>query len=238
MVLDCPLRVFSIWDFFFLAPYFYSEYMVRIEIFINFFEIFILLCTPATSHSTTAALHSLLYHRKTQKLADWIFINIFFRFFNFGATIYFGNIVEDHTNIDVKKPVFGHIYFPPKLGKLYIHVLYGWKFDTFRNTPGTTDRRNRFSFFLFFDLGRRCVLYAILDIMHLNVFTRTREKSGTKVICNAATPLTSRIRVCDIDIKPADVIFIFPDLADRYPIAIRWLRCEDFLILYTSVHDW
>ena len=68
-------------------------------------------------------------------------------------------------------------------------------------------------------------------------FTRTREKSGTKVICNAATPLTSRIRVCDIDITPADVIFIFPDLADRYPIAIRWLRCEDFLILYTSVHD-
>ena len=126
-----------------------------------FFEIFILLCTPATSHSTTAALHSLLYHRKTQKLADWIFINIFCRFFNFGATIYFGNIVEDHTNIDVKKPVFGHIYFPPKLGKLYIHVLKGWKFDTFRNTSGTTDRRNRFSFFWFFDLGRRCVLYAI-----------------------------------------------------------------------------
>ena len=83
-----------------------------------FFEIFILLCTPATSHSTTAALHSLLYHRKTQKLADWIFVNIFFRFFNFGATIYFGNIVGDHTNIDVKKPVFGHIYFTPKLGKL------------------------------------------------------------------------------------------------------------------------
>ena len=35
-----------------------------------------------------------------------------------------------------------------------------------------------------------------------------REKSGTKAICNAATPLASRVRVCDIDIKPADVIFI------------------------------